>query len=53
VLTAPCDQQISDMYPLRFLSEGTSLTAVSRSGRRIIEACINGHHSLADHTHTE
>jgi hypothetical protein len=53
VLRDPCDRQISDIYPLRFVSEGASLAAVSQSGRRIIEACMNGHHSRADHTHTE
>jgi hypothetical protein len=30
-----------------------SLAAVSRSGRLFIEACMNGHHSRADHSHSE
>jgi hypothetical protein len=50
VLKAPCEGQISDMYPLRFLSEDATLAAVSRSVRRIIEAGVNGHHILADNT---
>jgi hypothetical protein len=41
------------MYPLRFPSEGVSLAAVSQNGRRIIEACMNRHHSRSDHSHTE
>jgi ribosomal protein S18 acetylase RimI-like enzyme len=50
---ASADRKISEMFPLQFLSEGTSLLAVSRNGRHILGACINGENNPEDQTHTE
>lgn len=50
---ASADRKISEMFPLQFLSEGTSLLAVSRNGRHILGACISGENSPEDQTHTE
>jgi ribosomal protein S18 acetylase RimI-like enzyme len=50
---ASADRKISEMFPLQFLSEGTSLLAVSQNDRHILGACINGENSPLDQTHTE
>ncbi|PNF32023.1 hypothetical protein B7P43_G05750, partial [Cryptotermes secundus] len=47
------DRKISEMFPLQYLSEGTSLLAVSRNGQRILGACVNGENSPVDRKHTE
>jgi GNAT superfamily N-acetyltransferase len=47
------DRQREDMYPLQFLSQGTSLLAVSRNGRRILGAVINGENRPIDETQND
>jgi ribosomal protein S18 acetylase RimI-like enzyme len=50
---ASADRKISEMFPLQFLSEGTSLLAISRNGQRILGACINGENKPVDQNYTE
>jgi GNAT superfamily N-acetyltransferase len=50
---ATADRHIEDMFPLQFLTEGTSLLAVSRSGRHILGACINGENRPNDETQND
>jgi ribosomal protein S18 acetylase RimI-like enzyme len=45
---ASADRKISEMFALRFLSQGTSLLAVSRKDGHILGACINGENSPED-----
>ncbi|XP_021929816.1 uncharacterized protein LOC110834693 isoform X2 [Zootermopsis nevadensis] len=50
---ATADRQVEDMYPLQFLAQGTSLLAVSRGGRQILGAAINGENRPTDETQNE
>jgi ribosomal protein S18 acetylase RimI-like enzyme len=50
---ASADRKISEIFALQFLSQGTSLLAVSRKDGHILGACINGENSPEDRNNAE